>query len=58
MSVVAFVPSCENDYTEWNIVVTNTEFIASTDTRYFHVERYTHDQFTEQMLKLWEHELR
>lgn len=55
--VVAFVPGLEG-FTQWNIFVSDNEFIATTEGRYFHAVGYSPEQFTNQMLKLWEHELR
>jgi len=54
---VAFVPGFEG-YTEYDITVSDNEFIAISEDRYFHVVGYSPEQFTNKMLKLWEYELR
>jgi len=55
VAVVAFVPGSEG-YTEWNISVSNNQFIAITDEGFFIALGYSPNQFTNQMLKLWEYE--
>jgi len=52
-TVVAFVPSFEG-YTLWHITVSDNDFTAITEGRFFHTVGYTPKQFTNQMIKLWE----
>jgi len=55
MTVVAFVPADEG-YIQWDVMVSDVKFTAIQDGRVFIVVGYSHDQFTKQMMKLWEFE--